>query len=179
MTSRREYEIAFVGLKPGITEFQYELGDEFFEAEKPADFDHCHATVKLLLDKNPGFMQLKFEVGGNTDVPCNRCGNPLEINLWDDFEVVVKLTDNPEEMNLQNDDPDVFFISRTESHLDVKDWLKEFVLLSIPAYPACDEREMGGPKCNTEALALLQKPKENEEENTNPIWKGLDKFKDN
>jgi uncharacterized metal-binding protein YceD (DUF177 family) len=179
MSGRRDYDIAFVGLKPGVTVFNYALGDEFFEAEKPSDFQDCHAQVKLSLDKHPGFMQLKFEIGGTTEMQCNRCGNPLEINLWDDFEVVVKLVDNPEEMNENNDDPDVFFIARTDSHLNVKDWLSEFIQLSMPTYPACDEREMGGPKCNKEVLAMLQKSTENEENTSNPIWKGLDKFKDN
>jgi uncharacterized metal-binding protein YceD (DUF177 family) len=179
MPGRRDFEIAFVGLKPGITEFDYELGDEFFEAEKPADFQKCHAHVRLLLDKHAGFMQLKFEVGGSTEMQCNRCGNPLNTTLFDDFEIVVKMVDNPEEMNEQNDDPDVFFISRTESHLNIKDWLMEFVILSMPTYPACDEKEIGGPKCNKEVLEMLQKLKDNEDNKNNPIWKGLDKFKDN
>lgn len=179
MPGRRDFEIAFVGLKPGITEFDYELGDEFFEAEKPADFQNCHAHVRLLLDKHAGFMQLKFEVGGSTEMQCNRCGNPLKTTLFDDFEIVVKMVDNPEEMNEQNDDPDVFFISRTESHLNIKDWLMEFVILSMPTYPACDEKEIGGPKCNKEVLEMLQKLKDNEDNQNNPIWKGLDKFKDN
>ncbi|MFN5422243.1 MAG: YceD family protein [bacterium] len=179
MPDLREYEIAFVGLKPGTTVYEYEIGDEFFEAEKPADFNKCNALVKLSLNKHQGFMQLKFEVGGNTEMQCNRCGNPLGVTLWDDFEIVVKLVDNPDEMNDSNEDPDVFFISRTESHINVKNWLTEFVQLSMPAYPACAEEEIGGPKCNKEVLAMLNKLKETEEKNINPIWKGLDKFKDN
>ena len=184
MSGRRDFEIAFVGLKPGITEFDYDLGDEFFDAEKPSDFKNCHAKVKLLLDKHASFLQLKFEIGGTTEMQCNRCGNPLDIHLWDDFEILVKMVENPEEMNAQNDDPDVYFISRTESHIDVKDWLTEFVQLSMPTYPACSEEEMGGPKCNTEVLAKLQQLKDKketdqEEKNENPIWKGLDKFRDN
>jgi len=179
MPGRRDYDIAFVGLKPGTSEFDFELGNLFFEQEKPTYFTDIQATVKLKLEKNSGFMQLKFEVGGSVDVLCNRCGNPLKIDLWDDFEMLVKLVDNPEEMNDNNDDPDVFFISRTESHLNVKDWLFEFTILSIPAYPECGEDEEGNSKCNQEVLQMLEKLKDNEEKDTNTIWKGLDKFKDN
>ena len=179
MSGRRDFEIAFVGLKPGVTEFNYDLGDEFFDAEKPSDFKNCHAKVKLLLDKHTNFLQLKFEVGGTSEMQCNRCGNPLDVNLWDDFEILVKMVENPEEMNAQNDDPDVFFISKTESHIDIKDWLTEFVQLSMPTYPSCSEEEMGGPKCNKEVLEKLQQLKDNEQKKDNPIWKGLDKFRDN
>ena len=46
MSSRREFEIAFVGLKPGIHEFSYRVGDRFFEAYQQQDFAKCEATVK-------------------------------------------------------------------------------------------------------------------------------------
>ncbi|HEY1871160.1 MAG TPA: DUF177 domain-containing protein, partial [Chitinophagaceae bacterium] len=60
MSYRREYEIAFVGLKPGIHEFDYEIGDKFFVEFQQQDFRNCKAHVKLFLDKKNGFMLLKF-----------------------------------------------------------------------------------------------------------------------
>jgi uncharacterized metal-binding protein YceD (DUF177 family) len=179
MSGRRDYDIAFVGLKPGTTEFDFELGTTFFEQDKTTYFNDIQSKVNLKLEKNSGFMQLKFEVGGTADILCNRCGNPLKIDLWDDFEMLVKLVDNPDEMNENNEDPDVFFISRTESHLNIKDWLFEFTILSIPQYPVCGEDEKGNSKCNQEVIQMLEKLTENEEKDTNTIWKGLDKFKDN
>ena len=41
MNSRREFEIAFVGLKPGIHEFEYQITDRFFEAYQQQDFTNC------------------------------------------------------------------------------------------------------------------------------------------
>ena len=179
MTGRRDFEIAFVGLKPGITEFEYTIGDSFFDAEKSAEFSNCNATIKLLLDKHATFLQLKFEVGGKTDMICNRCGNPLEINLWDDFEVLVKMVENPEEMNASNDDPDVSFISWNETHLDIHDWIYEFIQLSMPTHPVCETDELGESTCNKDVLAMLDKLKETEDKQENTIWKGLDKFRNN
>ncbi len=179
MTGSHEFEIAFLGLKPGITVFEYELGDMFFDAEKSTDFQNCLAKVRLLLDKHAGFLQLKFEVGGKTDMQCSRCGNSIGIDLWDDFDMVVKIVDNAQEMNDQNDDPDVFFISRNESHLNVKDWIFEFIQLSMPTHPMCDESEIGGPQCNKEVLEMLEKLKESVVKKETSIWKGLDKFRDN
>jgi uncharacterized metal-binding protein YceD (DUF177 family) len=179
MQNHREFEIAFVGLKPGITIFEYELGDSFFDQEKSADFNNCNSKIKLLLDRHATFIQLKFEVGGIAEMQCSRCGNSLNIDLWDDFEVVVKMVDNPEELNLENDDPDVYYISKTESHLNVHDWIYEFVQLSMPTHPMCEESEIGGPKCNKEVLAMLDKLTEEARKKENPVWKGLDKFRNN
>lgn len=178
MSSRRNFEIAFVGLKPGIHEFEYEVDDKFFAEYQEADFRKVKTNVRLTLDKQNGFMLLKFEVGGKVDVTCDRCGNDLPLELWDEFHIVVKMVEDPEQMNEQEEDPDVYYISRGESHLRVKDWIYEFVNLSIPMQRMCTEEEMGGPYCNKEVLAMLKNMEAQNTRQENPVWKGLEKFKD-
>ena len=178
MAGKRAFEIAFVGLKPGIHEFDYEVDDKFFAERGNPDFSHCQANIKLLLDKKSGFMLLKFEIGGKADITCDRCGNPLKMDIWDEFNMLVKLVENPDEMNEQEEDPDVFYISRNESHIDVANWIYEFVLLSFPLQKMCSEEEMGGPQCNIEVLEKLKAMEVKQmETNANQLWKGLDQFK--
>lgn len=177
MTQRREYEIAFVGLKPGEHHFTYEITDKFFEAYPEQDFTNCNAVVKLTLDKKTGFMMLKFDVDGTIEVMCDRCGNNLPLQLWDEFSMIVKLVEEPEKMNDTEEDPDVFYISKNESHLHIADWIFEFINLSIPMQKMCSEDEIGGPQCNKEVLEKLKKMAALANENSSPIWKGLDQFK--
>src|SRR5436190_4242884 len=178
MGKRREFEIAFVGLKPGIHEFTFEVDEKFFAGVETRDFTNCTAFVKLQLDKKTGFMLLKFEVGGKSDVECDRCGNILTMDLWDEFNMVVKMVDNPDEMNRLEDDPDIYYISKTESHLHLNDWIYEFVSLSIPMQKTCSDEEFGGAKCNKEVLEKLKAMGMNEQgTNANDIWKGLEQFK--
>ncbi len=176
MSGRREYDIAFVGLKPGEHSFQYEITDKFFKDFDQQDFANVHATVKLNLDKKSGFFLLKFDIGGTLEVVCDRCGNNLPMQLWDEFKVVVKLVENPDVMNEQEEDPDVYFIDRNESHLHLSDWIFEFINLSIPMTRMCAEAEIGGPYCNKEVLKTLENLKPNES-NATSIWKDLEKFK--
>jgi uncharacterized metal-binding protein YceD (DUF177 family) len=176
MNIRREYEIAFVGLKPGDHLFSYQIGDKFFTTYGEQDFSDCQATVNLKLEKNNGFMMLRFDVGGTVNTNCDRCGNPLLLQLWDEFKVMVKLVDDPAKMNEQEEDPDVHYIGRGESHLYVGDWIYEFINLAIPFQKMCGEDEEGS-KCNQEVLAKLRKMEEDVKTDANPIWKGLDQFK--
>lgn len=176
MNFRREFEIAFVGLKPGIHNYEYRVDDKFFSNYGNQDFEHCNAAIKLELDKKPSFMLLKFDIDGVADVNCDRCGNPLALKLWEEFKVMVKLVDNPEEMNEQEEDPDVYYISRGESHLHLADWIYEFINLSIPMQKMCPPDEIGGPQCNKEVLEKLSKIEVKKDE-VNPLWKGLEKFK--
>ena len=179
MSRRREFEIAFVGLKPGVHEFSYSINDKFFEAFQQQDFRHCKANVKLSLDKKSSFMLLKFEIGGNLEVTCDRCNNNLPLNLWDDFTMTIKMVENPEVMNEQEEDPDMYYIGQGESHIDVATWIYEFIVLTIPMQRTCAYEKMDGPHCNKTALDMLKKmePEENKQKE-NPIWKGLEKFKD-
>jgi len=178
MNSRRNFDIAFVGLKPGTHEFEYNIDDKFFVEYQEQDFRNCIAQIKLTLDKQNGFMLLKFEVGGKLEVTCDRCGNDLPLDLWDEFNIVVKMVDDPEVMNEQEEDPDVYYISKGESHLHTADWIYEFINLSIPMQRMCGEDKIGGPHCNKEVLAMLKKLDTHENPGTNPLWKGLEKFKD-
>lgn len=177
MSHRREFEIAFVGLKPGIHVYEYKVEDKFFVPYGEQDFKNCVADIKLSLEKNNGFMLLRFDIGGTMESGCDRCGNPLSFQLWDEFNIIVKMVENPEEMNEQEEDPDVYYISRGESHLHLADWIYEFINLSIPLQKMCKEEEMGGPKCNKEVLEKLKKMEEEVKKDTPTIWKGLDQFK--
>jgi uncharacterized metal-binding protein YceD (DUF177 family) len=179
MSHRREYEIAFVGLKPGIHVFEYRIEDKFFTPYGEQDLKNCIAEVKLSLDKKNGFMQLHFDIDGTADVICDRCGNTLTKQLWDEFDIVVKIVDEPELMNEQEIDPDVYYISRSESHIYVADWIYEFINLSLPMQKRCSDEEMGGPQCNNEVLDKLKKMEDEvRKDNNNNLWKGLEKFKD-
>jgi uncharacterized metal-binding protein YceD (DUF177 family) len=179
MSFRREYESAFVGLRPGIHEFDYQVDDSFFEEFQEQDFKNCKAHVKLILEKSSSsFLILKFEMGGSVEVICDRCNNNLPLQLFEEFVITVKMVEEPEVMNEQEEDPDVYYISKTESHLDVKAWIYEFINLSIPMQRTCEFENMDGPYCNATARALLKGMKAESREQENPIWKDLKKFKD-
>src|SRR5437868_12805644 len=108
MSNRREFEIAFVGLKPGVHEYDYQVNDRFFEEYQEQDFRNMQAHVRLLLEKSNSFMILRFQIGGKAEVTCDRCSSNLPIQLFEDFTITVKMVDDPEQMNGQEEDPDVY-----------------------------------------------------------------------
>ncbi len=91
MNQNRAFEIAFVGLRPGLHEFEYRIEDQFFNSFGQQDFSNCNTLVRLKLDKKQGFFQLQFDVDGKIDTLCDRCGNSLTIQLWDEFNLIIKL----------------------------------------------------------------------------------------
>lgn len=176
MNRQRAYEIAFVGLKPGVHTFNYDIDDSFFANYGEVDFGNCRASVKVTLEKNVSLLLLKFEVSGSVDVTCDRCANTISKELWDEFNIVVKMVENPDKMNEEEEDPDIFYIGYHESHLHLADWIYEFVTLSVPAQRNCGS-EQGGAQCNLEVLEKLKQMETEANSNADNIWKDLNKLK--
>ncbi|GAB3353669.1 hypothetical protein GCM10027566_14140 [Arachidicoccus ginsenosidivorans] len=178
MNYRRAYEIAFVGLKPGIHDFEYKVDDRFFEHYGPQDFENCQAEIKVKLEKTTSLILLKFDISGTVDVQCDRCANTISKELWDEFDVVVKMVDEPDQMNEQEEDPDIFYIGYQESHLHLADWIYEFVNLSIPTQRFCAEDPEDTSKCNQEVIEKLDQMKQRAiHHDSSNVWKDLDKLK--
>jgi uncharacterized metal-binding protein YceD (DUF177 family) len=177
MKHNREFEIAWQGLKPGVHSFQYEIGDRFMkDREAAADFKDLDARIKVNFDKQPSFFMVHFDVDGSVTVPCDRCGDEFTLRLWDEFDLLIKLAgEDAEEID---EESDVVFIPRSETVIDLSNWLYEFILLSIPLQRIHPDNPDATPGCNPAALSLLNQLGEPEEEPKNDIWKGLEALKD-
>jgi len=179
MKHNREYEIAWQGLKPGPHTYVYDIDDRFMEEHGETDdsFTNWDAKITLGFDKHESFFMLHFDIDGNVTVPCDRCGDEFQLKLWDEFDLVIKLTgDDAEPIE---DEDDVAFIPRSETVIDISKWLYEFLMLSIPLQHIHPVKADGTVDCNPQALNLLdQLTDHGEESNINSIWKGLDAFKE-
>lgn len=176
MKTRHLYDIPFVGLKNGVHDFTYEIDNEFFLDYSQPDFSDSKLQVLLQLDKQPSLFLLRFEITGTVRVSCDRCGDAFDMDVWDEFKLVVKRVEDPNAIP-QDEDPDVAYISPTESHLHVADWIHDFALLSIPMQHIHPDKENGESGCNKDVLAKLARMREHSHESVNPIWKDLDKFR--
>ena len=98
------------------------------------------------------------------------------------------MAEDPDLMNENEDDPDMYYIAQGEGHIDVANWIYEFINLSIPMQKACAYDKMDGPHCNASASDVLKNMEskitgrtiqtEDDKKTKNPIWKGLENFKD-
>jgi uncharacterized metal-binding protein YceD (DUF177 family) len=177
MKHNREFEIAWQGLKPGPHTYVYDIDDRFMqEREVDENFRDWNAKVTLGFDKHENFFMLHFDIDGHVTVPCDRCGDDFKLRLWDEFDLIVKLASEDAEEIVDEDD--VVFIPRSETVLDISRWVYEFLMLSVPLQHIHPDNPDGKPGCNPQALQLLDKLSEQDEPQTNPIWKGLDALKE-
>lgn len=175
MKHNREFEIAWQGLKPGPHTYVYDIDDRFMqEREVDESFSNWQARITLVFDKHENFFMCHFDVDGKVTVPCDRCGDDFKLRLWDEFDLVVKLTGDSDEHI--EDEVDVVFIPRSETVIDISNWLYEFIMLSVPLQHIHPDKEDGSSGCNPKALDLLDKLS-GPGKTDNPIWKGLETLK--
>lgn len=176
MKHNREFEIAWQGLKPGPHTFIYDVDDRFMEEyDVDPGFKDWDARITMKFDKHENFFMLHFDIDGHVIVPCDRCGDDFKLRLWDEFDLVIKLTGDDE--GRIEEEEDVAFIPRSETVINVKRWLYEFLMLSVPLQHIHPENGKGESGCNPEALNLLDRLSEVTEPKQNPLWKGLESLK--
>jgi len=71
----------------------------------------------------------------------------------------------------------VVFIPRSETVIDFRTWVYEFLMLSIPLQRIHPDKPDGSQGCNPETLKLLNKLAAPEDAPRPDIWKGLEALK--
>jgi uncharacterized metal-binding protein YceD (DUF177 family) len=149
MKNSRVFEIAWQGLKLGEHELIFDLDDKFLIWKYPeTEYKQLNVQIKVTFDKQVNFFMFHFNIDGSLVVPCDRCGEEFELSLWDEFDLLVKLNDVEDEDQIE-EEADVVFISRSETVLDISDWLYEFLMLSIPLQKIHPQDAKGNDTCNS------------------------------
>lgn len=181
MNYHREFEIAWQGLKAGVHEFGYAVNDQVLSelGYQHTDFEHLEVAVDLKFEKENNFFLLQFSVNGKADVACDRCGDWFPLQLWDEYNLVIKLVDTEEKAAELNagDEADVVYIPRSETVINVFKWVYEFIMLSFPIQKIHPDKPNGTSGCNTEALKLLEQMSKFSQHAENNVWKDLEQFK--
>jgi uncharacterized metal-binding protein YceD (DUF177 family) len=179
MKHNREFEIAWQGLRNGVSEYTFSISDDFMRTRGAGEeFKDWNAEVLLKFDKHESFFMLHFDISGRVTLPCDRCGDEFTLQLWDEFNLLVKLKGDSADEVTEDEESDVAFIPRSETVLDISPWIYEFVFLSVPLQRVHPDDAAGNPTCNPQALSLLNKLSEPDEAPEHNIWKGLEGLKE-
>lgn len=177
---KSEFIIGFSGLKEGIHEFHFKIGNEFFEQLDYSEIREGNLNVFLKLEKKTTMMVANFSIEGDVVMMCDRCSDDFRLPVNGRDELIYKFSD------LDEDDERIVCIGSAEVEIDVTQPIYEFTTLLLPHKRLHPEGE-----CNEEMLSAMDEylmiesnetPEENpnvEEENIDPRWAALKKLKDN
>ena len=126
----------------------------------------------MVLEKKERLMNLQFDIAGSVSSACDRCGEIAELKLDTENHLVAKFA---QETDMTDDE--VIFIEENAPHLDVSQFIYEYVMVGLPirfVHPP------GG--CDPEVERYLEEKDEKETEKKenkeiDPRWEALKKLK--
>jgi uncharacterized protein len=170
----KEFKIPYVGLKNGEHLFEFHITKKFFDSFESTAIHDGDIKVKLKFDKKDNFFTLDFSIDGTVKIPCDRCLELFDEEIFNDFKIFVKFE---EREGKKGDEEDVIYLSKGDSHLDLSEVIYDFIHVSVPMQNIHPDDENGQSTCDPEVLKKLEIRKDEEE--VDPRWEALLKLKKN
>ena len=132
-------------LEEGVSEQHYVLNDTFFKglAQDVILGGNVEADVRMLTHGEE--TQLTLSLRGKVSVPCDRCLEPVEMDVEAEDEVTLRLADRSDE------DDNAIYVNRREPVFDLGWLLYEETETALPI--VCRHQE---GECNPQMEELLQ-----------------------
>lgn len=168
----KEFEINFSGLKLGDHDFEYQLGNKFFEHFGYQEYNEADFTARLVFTKKENALGLQFSIAGKVKVPCDITGELFWLPLQSDTNIQVKFG---EEYDDSNDE--VIIIPHGEHRVNVAQYFYELAVLARPLKVVHPEVVKG--KKGQDILRKLEKlspgnqQKSSEDDEIDPRWNKL------
>jgi uncharacterized metal-binding protein YceD (DUF177 family) len=168
--------IKFIGLPAGIHEFNFSIGDEFFEQYPNSIIHKASVAVNAILHKSTT-MEIDIKIEGEIEVECVRCLENFVMPVSAHQHLLIRSVENP---NAEDDDIDTMHISNGANEIVLNNHVYDFITLEIPYNPTHPDIN-DEPGCVNEALEFLseeESEKEEEKEKGNDErWSALKKIK--
>lgn len=158
-----EYNIKFEGLKQGVHSFEYTVDNAFFEKFDAFEFDKSSIKVDLEFKKQSTMLVLVFTFSGEITVPCDRCLDDVDVDVYGEEKLVVKFGNEDYD---QSDE--ILILPIHEYELNVANYIYEFINVNLP-----QKRVHFEGLCNQEVIDELDKIEKKEEINDDPRWSML------
>lgn len=143
----------------------WEISPDFLEAFERTGVTTSELHLNLEVEKKERFMTLVFHITGNVEVLCDRCNEPLRIEVESREELIARFSN---ETDLTDDK--VLLIGASEYKLDLSQFIYEFTILQLPLKRAHEEGE-----CDPEVVSRLTEDEEEtiDEKQIDPRWEAL------
>ena len=143
------YKVQLASLPEGKFQQEFVCDTQFFKNMENEDVVHSDVKVHLDLENRNGLYDLKFTLKGIVQVPCDRCLDPIDIEIDTTYDIKVEYGDTYDDLS-----DELLVIPSSNPYLNVAYMLYDTILLSIPMRHV---HPLG--KCNRAMAAALSKHK--------------------
>ena len=142
----REFIIPFTSLKYGEHKFNFSLNDSFFSHYEHSLIDSGNIEIDMVLRKSETMLSSHYQVSGTINTTCDRCNDPVQIDIEGDFKLVFKFGHET------SDNEELVILPPEAYQLELADYFYEFVNVLRPNRVVHPEGE-----CNEEMVEVMKK----------------------
>ena len=108
------------------------------------DYESDNFALKDLVKVRLSIQQIgeEFYCQGQMTVPveeeCSRCLTLFDAELTNDVSLIIKLDESRSNLTADNDDNNVIYLKPGEHAVDLRETVREAIILAIPIKPLCD-----------------------------------------
>ncbi len=122
-----KFNIDIFRLSNSTHDYQFEIGNSFFEAQPGSLISEGKGEVKVVLDKSDNFIQAGFELDLVVKLECDRSLEPFDYAIKKEESLIFKYGE--EEMEI---DDNIVIIHRNRQRINMAQYIYEFIGVSIP-----------------------------------------------
>ena len=133
--------------------FDWVIDGSFFARYETSEINDAKMDVRVTLVKHTRFLELDFVLSGWAEVVCDRCLDPLKLEMAAKAKMIVKFGEDESEND--TDDDDVIFLPSGEDRIDVAQFLYEYAHLNLPLRRVHPDDDNKSSLCNSEMISKL------------------------
>jgi uncharacterized metal-binding protein YceD (DUF177 family) len=175
MKQLNEFLIPFIGLKLGKHQFEYQVNNTFFADFGFDEFEDASVKVAVVLEKKSTFMELTFKHKGSVNVPCDMTGEFFDLPIKGKINLVVQFGEQ-----FNNDNEELLILPHGEHQIDIKQYIYEMIVLSVPlkkVHPGIKDGTLKTPALDKlKELSVKDQNQGKQEEKNDPRWDKLKKL---
>ena len=169
----KQFDIEFIKLPLGASEFTLEVDKRFFEKHTNDEISDANVRVRLQIDKKERFMRFVFHLTGNITLTCDICLEKLVCPI--DVTETYTLRKAEKEEAPSEDDQMVFLPPEAYSY-NVEQLVYEMIFAAVPMRKV--HGDFPGQQCNQQMLDLLEAHQKSKGNTTcDPRWEALKDLK--
>ncbi len=156
VNSQELFIIPFKGLSVGSHLFEWVIDKDFFTAYEMSEIDQADINVQVTLVKRDQFLEIDFLLEGWAEVPCDRCLDPLSVDIRTESKLYVRFGGSFDEEDSE-DGNDVIILPPDEDELNVAQYIYEYAHLGLPIKRVHSNDGSGKNRCNEDMIGHLEK----------------------
>ena len=167
----QDFSIQFSGLTNGTHQFEFQVGDKFFELLEYAVIERGNVKVEVELEKTTTLITLLFKFNGEVEVSCDRCTINYFYPVEGNNRLILQFGEG------EGDEDELIFLSRGEFEFNIAQHIYEYIALALPLrIVPCEEMDDTSICDQTVINRLEALPDEKEDSGSgeiDPRWEKL------